>query len=314
MSTPAASVPEHEKVSTPATPAETKPSSEVTAAKPEVAAKPEAAEAKKPAAAATVASLEQPKTKASSASARATSAVFGGWQVQLGAYRTSKNADRGWAKLVEKAGDVLHGLYKLERGDTARAGAGRIKYRLRTPAVQEEARAAAVCKTLQERKIDCLVVHQLIGVWVASAKTVPTRIASAGKPSGEAAQSSAAISAATPAETAGAVAGLVQPIAPSAGTPTSSSWRVQLAAYRTLATTERGRKVLAAKAGDLLPDLKALKRVGKAMGNAINFRLRTAELPDKATATDMCKKLQAKGLNCLVIRQPPDRWTEANAG
>ena len=230
--------------------------------------------------------------------------MFGGWQVQLAAYRTSKQADQGWAMLVEKAGDMLHGLYKLERHDAARNGASRIKYRLRTHALPEKAKAAALCNLLQDRKIDCLVVHEVSGVWVASAKTATTKVASVSKTAGSA-------SAGTSEASAGKAAGHVQP---SAGQPTDNGWRVQLAAYRTLAAAERGRKLLTSKAAALLPELHALQRVGGSHGNGIDFRLRTAELPGKSAATDICKKLQTQGVECLVIRQLPDRWIGAEAG
>jgi hypothetical protein len=57
-----------------------------------------------------------------------------------------------------------------------------------------------------------------------------------------------------------------------------------------------------------------LQRAKGGDGKAIDFRLRTAELPDKAAATELCDKLHARKIECLVIRQPPDLWTAAKPG
>jgi Flp pilus assembly protein TadD len=254
-----------------------------------------------------VASIAKPGPSAAAPAAE-TEAVFSGWQVQVGAYHTSIQADRGLSRLVEKAGDVVHGFYKLERHD-ARDSGGAVGFRLRTPVVPDRAKAAALCSTLQERKIDCLVVHQVAGVWTAAARPSATKVASATISDG-----GAATAAPQPAAAAvGKTARLAQPAAVSAGAAVDSGWRVQLAAYRTLKATEHGRKILTAKAGTMLPEIQILQRT-KGGDKAIDFRLRTAELPDKTAATELCEKLHAQKIECLVIRQPPDIWTAAKPG
>jgi len=290
-----------------------------------IAETPDLAGTAKPAEAMKVASISKPEPVASSVKSPP---AFAGWQVQLGAYRTAVQADRGWKVLVEKAGDMLHGVYKLARNDLRGDGPA-VNYRLRTPALPSKAAATTLCSALQDREIDCLVVHQITGVWVAAANTQPVNVASIHTAAGEPAAPSAAAkndaaarlasaraglaeaaAAATDAETTSG-AGLDQRITPSAGTPGDGGWRVQLGAYRSIAATQRGLNVLAAKAADILPKLEGMERqsADAETGKGVIFRLRTAELPDKAAATMLCNVLRERGIACLVIRQAPGRWT-----
>lgn len=230
--------------------------------------------------------------------------AFSGWQVQLGAYRTAKQADRGWKMLVEKAGDMLHGLYRLARSDRPDAK-NVVAYRLRTPSLPEKEAATALCKALHGRNIDCLVVHQVTGVWIAAANTQPAAVASAAP-----AMQEASVPAGSPVSKSPDGSALDQSTAPSAGSPAAESWRVQLAAYRTMAATKKGESLLKDKAGDVLPELQGLtRRNGNGpAGHAVNFRLRTADLPDKAAATTLCSVLKERGIACLVVRHRPDIW------
>jgi hypothetical protein len=172
---------------------------------------------------------------------------------------------------------------------------------------------------LQKREIDCLVVHQVTGIWVAAANTQPTAVASDAPVAAQAAEAAApektgpdhAASDGSAAMTATDGSALDQATAPSAGAPAAASWRVQLAAYRSLAATKRGEGILKAKAGDVLPELQGLTRrnADGTTENGINFRLRTADLPDRAAATTLCGVLKERGIPCLVIHHRPNHWT-----
>lgn len=204
------------------------------------------------------------------------------WRVQVGAYRTLAHVARGRAILMATAGDLLPSLEAvvLSKNEEDKA----IAYRLRTPAVSDKAAATALCSALQARQVACLAVRQSGATQVAALD--PTAPVTTAHPVAE------------------------EPRVAQAGVDPGRGWRVQLAAYRTLAHTRRGHEILMKKVGDLLPALEALVRTdtGEKQSGGVPFRLRTPEFLDKAAATTLCNTLQERGVTCLVIQQAAELW------
>lgn len=80
-----------------------------------------------------------------------------GFEVQLAALRSSKQADAAWKRLGGRHADVLGRLdHRVVRADL---GAKGVFYRLRVGPVASADDAKALCAILSERKVDCLVVR-----------------------------------------------------------------------------------------------------------------------------------------------------------
>jgi hypothetical protein len=174
---------------------------------------------------------------------------------------------------MRDAGDLLPGLDALMRR-SARKPLGSADFRLRTPVMADRGAAEALCKALTARAVPCLAVRQPDGMWAH------TNVGGA---------------------------------ADRAGRGAAGGWRVQLAAYRSLAHAERGHTILMRKVGDLLPGLEGLRVAGsdRAGTPENDFRLRTPAMSDRAAASTLCNALQGRGISCLVIRHADGIWRPA---
>ncbi|MDA1326700.1 MAG: tetratricopeptide repeat protein [Proteobacteria bacterium] len=87
-------------------------------------------------------------------------------------------------------------------------------------------------------------------------------------------------------------------------------YRVQLAAYRTSRTAVRGVNILKSILRENTPDLDILVRnIRSKKKRAIDYRLRTPELPNRETADMLCAKIITAGHpDCLVILHNPRIW------
>ena len=87
-------------------------------------------------------------------------------------------------------------------------------------------------------------------------------------------------------------------------------YRVQLAAYRTSKTAVRGVKILKSLMRDGATDLKILVKATRSKNErAIDYRIRTPQMPNLEIAGKICSKFKAAGhSDCLVILHNPQVW------
>lgn len=80
------------------------------------------------------------------------------FQVQIGSYRSSGDARRGWRRFVRRAPDLLEDLDPVIR----KADGGMLsgdRFRLRTPPYRSQDDAEELCAELYEKGIECLIVE-----------------------------------------------------------------------------------------------------------------------------------------------------------
>lgn len=81
------------------------------------------------------------------------------------------------------------------------------------------------------------------------------------------------------------------------------AWLVQLASFRSSANADAGWIKLSGQAAGLLNGLEPdVARVDLGSDKGIYYRLRAGPLPSKASARELCSKLKAHGLSCLVVK------------
>jgi cell division protein FtsN len=81
----------------------------------------------------------------------------GAWHIQLGAARSSDEAEREWGRLQKTAPDVLGVLtHRVQRADLG--GSKGVFYRTQAGPFTDEAGAASACTKLKGVQIDCLTV------------------------------------------------------------------------------------------------------------------------------------------------------------
>ena len=81
----------------------------------------------------------------------------GAWHIQLGAARSSNEAEREWGRLQRTAPDVLGALtLRVQRADLG--GSKGVFYRIQAGPFSDEAGAAYACTKLKGVQIDCLTV------------------------------------------------------------------------------------------------------------------------------------------------------------
>lgn len=125
-------------------------------------------------------------------------------------------------------------------------------------------------------------------------------------PAPEPAAASAEVAAVAPAPTVesvavAAVAAEADP--PPTASPTGKNYLVQLAALRSADAANEAWRRLAKANADLLGELQPkVVRVDLGAEKGVFFRLRVGPLRDAATAKDLCAKLKARKMGCLVIR------------
>ncbi len=86
---------------------------------------------------------------------------------------------------------------------------------------------------------------------------------------------------------------------PDADTP----YRVRLAAFRTVARTNKGWEILSGAHPDLLGALQlSVERVDHGAGKGVFFRLEVGPLGGAGAARALCAKLKARDLDCVVVR------------
>ena len=92
-------------------------------------------------------------------------------------------------------------------------------------------------------------------------------------------------------------------------------YRVQLASYRSARGAERGQKILRSILRGDTPDLEILVRQTRSTATrGFDYRIRTAQLPGRDQAAELCAKIQAAGHpDCLIILHNPQIWTAHNA-
>lgn len=83
---------------------------------------------------------------------------------------------------------------------------------------------------------------------------------------------------------------------------TGSGVLIHLASYRQIATAERGWRELSSQFGDILEGLGPVIREIDIDGKGIYQRLFAGPLNDEAEARDRCRRLQARGAYCAIIR------------
>lgn len=192
--------------------------------------------------------------------------------LQIAAFRTRAAAGRGLRRLKGRVADLLPGLHVVVRRADRRPAAG-MAWRIRARAFAGKAGARDICARVTARGLSCLVVRRSPGVFITPAElTRPPR--SAGKKH-----------------------------RPPPRRQTPDRYRVQLAAYRSLAAAERGRRLLEKIAPALLHGLDTMVRPkGSADDGRIRFRLRTAAFGKRKTADNLCAGLKARAIACIVVR------------
>ena len=85
------------------------------------------------------------------------SAPAGQWLVQVGSFRERAQAEEAWNRLRERHGELLAALQsKIERVDLG--GDKGIYHRLQVGPLADRDAAAKLCRGLQAKRVDCLVV------------------------------------------------------------------------------------------------------------------------------------------------------------
>ncbi len=93
-----------------------------------------------------------------------------------------------------------------------------------------------------------------------------------------------------------------EPVPSTTLTP-DQAWLVQLASFRSSANADAGWIKLSGQAAGLLNGLEPdVARVDLGSDKGIYYRLRAGPLPSKASARELCSKLKARGLSCLVVK------------
>jgi hypothetical protein len=83
-------------------------------------------------------------------------ATVGGWRLQIGALRSTEDAQHEWDRLKKKNADLLGALSaEALRTDQGERG---VFYRLVAGPIANEATATQTCAALKERKVGCILV------------------------------------------------------------------------------------------------------------------------------------------------------------
>ncbi len=82
-------------------------------------------------------------------------------------------------------------------------------------------------------------------------------------------------------------------------------YELQVASVRQSADAERERSRLAAAYPDLLGALQLRVQEASVDGAGTFFRVRSGAIADLGAARDLCRRLEAAGQGCLVVRRPP---------
>ncbi len=85
--------------------------------------------------------------------------------------------------------------------------------------------------------------------------------------------------------------------------PAGGAYRIQLAAVRERGAVDAEWKRLQKKYNDLLGKLElSVQRADLGPGKGVYYRLRAGPLSDEATARELCDKLKARKVGCLIVR------------
>lgn len=82
-------------------------------------------------------------------------------------------------------------------------------------------------------------------------------------------------------------------------------YELQLGSVRQSADAERERNRLAAAFPDLLGELDLRVQEASVEGSGTFFRVRSGAIADLGAARQVCRRLEAEGQGCLVVRRPP---------
>lgn len=241
------------------------------------------------------------------------------YRLQLASFRTERGAMRGQAKLRKLLGDRPVGLDVLVRSPKS-GDAKAFDYQIRTGPIRSRAEGEGLCQALKAAGHNgCLIVQHDGLQWKSLAKSgepreSPTEVSTV---SPEPARPAAEIEAAPPTE--------LQPAAPTRVVSTvplgavdavATTYRVQLASFRTERAAIKGRAVLSKLLGDreVSLDIMVRQATGGRPGS-FAYQIRTGPIQSRDEGESLCAAFTKAGhKGCLIVRHDEHLWRSlANA-
>lgn len=206
------------------------------------------------------------------------------YRVQLGAYRTSRDAARGVKilhSLLKKGTPELEILVRKTINKEKRT----INYRIRTPRIPDHGAASKLCTRIRKAgHPDCLVILHNSRVWASVDQPNLSPVTKVIKVSKGAKGVKAA--------------------------KQEGAYRLQLASFRTERGATKGQAVLKKLLGDRAVDLDILvKRPKNDDPAAFNYQIRTSPVKTRAHGVGICEALKKAGhRGCLMVEHDDLLW------
>ena len=255
---------------------------------------PQAPELAPPAAAAVIElAPAEPKTMAAPAAVKVEvePANLAGpqFQLQLASMRTPEGAREEAFRLKRLHGDLLESLeLTVQRIDQGVRG---VFYRVLSGSVGGRPEASELCSTIAQKRGQCAVV-------ALAGRPAEARMVAAASPSEVPVQAPKIVPPALP-------AAVVATPAPPAATTQGSEVRVQLGSLRSMEGATREVARLSHLYGAALgPTELTVSRIDQGE-RGVFYRILTAPLPSRETASDLCQRLSASQAGCVLLPLRP---------